>query len=76
MMCDGCGKPRFLDLFCCQGGTTHGYQLAGFCVTGVDIAPQPRYIGEGFHQADAITFVWHNMRRIMRTFAAVGGSPR
>lgn len=49
-------KPRLLDLFCGAGGASRGYQLAGFHVTGVDIAPQPRYAGDEFHQADAVTF--------------------
>lgn len=49
-------KPRLLDLFCCAGGATRGYQLAGFDVTGVDINPQPNYVGDAFHQADAMTF--------------------
>lgn len=49
-------KPRLLDLFCGAGGATRGYQLAGFHVTGVDNQPQPRYVGDDFHQADALTF--------------------
>lgn len=49
-------RPRLLDLFAGAGGSARGYQLAGFHVTGVDIAPQPHYIGDEFHQADALTF--------------------
>jgi hypothetical protein len=51
-----CGKPALLDLFSGAGGAARGYQQAGFCVLGVDINPQPHYIGCGFHQADALTF--------------------
>jgi DNA (cytosine-5)-methyltransferase 1 len=49
-------RPRCLDLFCSAGGVARGLQLAGFHVTGVDIKDQPRYCGDVFYQADAMTY--------------------
>ena len=62
---------RLLDLFCGAGGASKGYQDAGFHVTGVDIAPQPRYIGDDFVQGDALDFLARNYWK----FDAIHASP-
>lgn len=68
-------KRRILDLYCCQGGATKGYQDAGYDVTGVDQDDQPRYIGDDFHRADAVGFVYAHLDWIKRTFDFIHASP-
>ena len=46
---------KALDLYCGAGGATRGLQQAGFHVTGVDLYPQPNYIGDRFIQADVLS---------------------
>jgi DNA (cytosine-5)-methyltransferase 1 len=60
-------RPRLLDLYCGAGGAAVGYHRAGFNVTGVDTAPQPRYPFE-FHLGDAMTWP-------LDGYAAIHASP-
>lgn len=51
-------RPRLLDLCCCAGGASHGYQRAGFHVTGVDIDDHAdTYAGDTFIQGDALEYL-------------------
>jgi DNA (cytosine-5)-methyltransferase 1 len=50
-------RPILIDLYCCAGGATRGYQRAGFYVIGVDRDPQPNYCGDAFVQMDALEFL-------------------
>jgi len=61
---------RLLDAFCCAGGASVGYHLAGFDVDGVDIRPQKHYPFR-FYQADAIAFV----REYGHMYDAIHASP-
>ena len=48
---------KVLDLFCGAGGCSVGYRRAGFTdITGVDLAPMPRYPFD-FVQGDALEYV-------------------
>lgn len=69
------GRPVLVDVFCCQGGATRGYQLAGFHVIGVDLDAQPRYIGDEFWQADAIAWLEAHTDWIREHVAFVHASP-
>lgn len=62
---------KLLDLFCCAGGATRGYQNAGFSVTGVDLNARPSYCGDDFFQGDALAYA----RAYARNFDFIHASP-
>lgn len=64
-------RPTLLDTFCKAGGASKGYMDAGFLVVGVDIEPQPNYIGHAFYQADALEFIV----KYGKEFDAIAASP-
>lgn len=65
-------KPKLLDICCCAGGASEGYNLAGFEIIGIDIKAQPNY-KHSFIQADAIEIM--NDKRFMSQFDAIHASP-
>jgi DNA (cytosine-5)-methyltransferase 1 len=68
--CTDCGHPALADTYCCQGAASAGYRRTGFCATGIDIEPQPRYPWR-FVQADAVEF----LREHGHEYAAIHASP-
>jgi DNA (cytosine-5)-methyltransferase 1 len=57
-------------MFCCAGGASKGYELAGFDVTGVDIFAQPNHPFP-FVRADVFTLEV----AFLSSFDAVHASP-
>ena len=63
---------KLLDLYCKAGGSSKGYQLAGFEVVGVDIKKQKRYPYE-FIQADCLELM-KNLE-FLKSFDVITASP-
>lgn len=68
-------RPRVLDVCCCQGAASAGYESAGLkVVAGVDKDPQPRY-PYGLVVADAVGFLVKYRQWIAETVDFVHASP-
>jgi len=65
-------RRKLLDVYSCGGGAGHGYDLAGFDVTGVDCDSQPNYPFE-FIRADALEVLAD--RDFLAGFDAIHTSP-
>lgn len=64
-------QPRLLDLFCRAGGAGHGYALAGFEITGVDLEDMAGVYPGRFIQGDALDYV----RRHAHEYDVIHASP-
>lgn len=60
-----------LDLFCGAGGASKGYMNAGYFVVGMDVSPQPNYIGNYFIQMDALNCTYE----FLELFDVIHASP-
>lgn len=49
-------RPKLLDAYCCAGGASWGYHLAGFEVEGVELFPRADYPFRQ-HHGDAVEFI-------------------
>ncbi|MGW5851390.1 DNA methylase [Streptomyces sp. NPDC055254] len=68
-------RPALLDLFCCAGGASRGYDRSGFDVTGVDIRSRPNYPFT-FIQGDALAVLAELIATgEIRRYTAVHASP-
>lgn len=68
-------RLKLLDLFCCAGGASAGYHMAGFDVMGIDQDWQPNYPffmrrEKLFHEQEAAFAQW-----VRENFDAVHASP-
>lgn len=75
-VCTGCQfhddvRPTMVDVCCCEGGTSMGYHLAGFCVTGVDLVDHSERYPFRFIRADAVQYLLDHGAE----YAALAGSP-
>jgi hypothetical protein len=69
------GTGFLLDLFCCAGGATRGYQRAGFRVVGIDKIKRLRYCGDDFVHADVVDFLREEATSIVETYDLIHWSP-
>jgi DNA (cytosine-5)-methyltransferase 1 len=63
-------RPKLLDLCCCAGAASRGYDDAGFDVTGIDIVERENYPFR-FVQADAVEY----LREHSGEYDAIHASP-